>query len=172
MPSFFVFPFVTVLPFLVAISAPASAFRTPIMPSWSVWESERYNVVGTSSHPHSPESISCAMGLLPDVTYRVDTPLATSGCFSNTLSSALSSPSFASCALISRLLPAALSSLIDLNQPHDAARERSERTQIDSPNQVQCPSLPPSRASISSHVWPYCPGVLVYRSLSRPLCAL
>ena len=112
---FFVFSFVTVLPFPGAISAPASVFRTPIMPSWSVCESERHNVVGRSSHPHSPASILCATGLLPDVTYRVDTPLATSGCFSNPLSSALSWRNFASCALISRLLPA-LSSLIDCNQ--------------------------------------------------------
>jgi len=151
------------------MSAPASVFRTPIMPSWSVSESERHNVVGTSIHPHSPASILCAMGLLPDVTYRVDTPLATSGCFSNPLSSALSWPNFASWALISRLLPPALSELIDFNQRNDAAEERSERTRIDHQNQVRCPTPPPSRASISSHVLPYCPGVVVYRSLSRPL---
>src|SRR6266403_980199 len=88
-----VFSFViafTAFPFPEARSAPASVFRTPIMPSWSVCESERYNAVGTSSHLHSPASIPCAMGLLPDVTYRVDTPLATSGCFSISLNSAFS----------------------------------------------------------------------------------
>jgi len=111
------------------------------------------------------------MGLLPDVTYRVDAPLATSGCFSNPLSSALSWSNLASCALIVRLLAPALSSLIDLNQRNDAAEERSERTQIDNQNQVQCPAPPPSRASISSHVLPYCPGALVYRSLSLLLRA-
>ena len=66
----------------------------------------------------------CAMGWLPDVTYRVDTPLATSGCFNNPLSSALSWPNLASCVLICRLLLPALSSLIHFNQRNDTAEEK------------------------------------------------
>jgi hypothetical protein len=102
-----------------AISQPASVFRTPIMPSWSVSVIRKAQHGGNIKPPnlHSPESMSCAMGLLPDVTYRVDTPLATSGCFNNPLSSALSWTNLASCVLISRLLLPALSSLItSINQ--------------------------------------------------------
>ena len=65
----------------------------------------------------------CAMGWLPDVTYRVDTPLATSGCFNNPLSSALSWPNLASCVLTCRLLLPVLSSLIHFNQRIDTAKE-------------------------------------------------
>jgi hypothetical protein len=68
--------------------------------------------------------MSCAMGRVPEVTYRTDTPFATSGCFSNSLRSALSRPSLASWALSRCLLGVTLLSLIRLDQQSDSAEEK------------------------------------------------
>lgn len=56
-------------------------------------------------YSHLPARIADATGRLPDVMYRVDTPFATSGWFSSSLSSDLSWAIFESRVLLERSAP-------------------------------------------------------------------